>query len=126
MSEEKFSYSYSAERHREISRITEKYLPGQENKSENKLERMKRLDASCERAAMIAGLSLGIVGTLVFGVALTCFLVWEAYVIGAMIAAVSLPMIVFAKPLYDKVLRDRRAKAAPEILRLSRELEGEG
>ena len=125
MNENKFNYNYSAERHEEVSRIREKYLPKeqQEQAAENKLERLRRLDSSCESRAQTAGLVLGIVGVLVFGLSMCCFLVWEQYVLGALIAAVGIPMMVLAKPVYDRVLSKARAQAAPEILRLSSELE---
>ncbi len=124
---EGFNYSYSANRQAEIDRIKAKYMPEKKSEEENKLERLRKLDASCESVAQTAGLVLGIVGTLVFGVAMTCFLVWGQYLLGSLAAVIGIPMIVMAKPVYDKVLRERRAKAAPEILRLTRELEnGEG
>ena len=119
---EGFNYSYSANRQAEIDRIKAKYMPAKKSEEENKLERLRKLDASCESTAQV-----GIVGTLVFGVAMTCFLVWGQYLLGSLAAVIGIPMIVMAKPVYDKVLRERRAKAAPEILRLTRELEnGEG
>lgn len=122
MNENKFNYNYSAERHEEISRIREKYLP-KEQAAENKLERLRKLDASCESKAQTAGLVLGIVGVLVFGLSMCCFLVWEQYILGSLIAVVGIPMMVLAKPVHDRVLSKARAQAAPEILRLSQELE---
>lgn len=121
--ENKFSYSYSAPRQEEINRIRDKYLPKEQQTEQNKLEQLRRLDASCESAAQIAGLVLGVVGTLVFGLSMCCFLVWESYILGALIAVVGVPMMVLAKPAYDRVLEKKRAQAAPEILRLSHELE---
>ena len=125
MNDNKFNYNYSAERHEEVSRIREKYLPKeqQEQAAENKLERLRRLDSSCESKAQTAGLVLGIVGVLVFGLSMCCFLVWEQYILGTLIAVVGIPMMVLAKPVYDRVLAKARAQAAPEILRLSQELE---
>ena len=123
MSERGFNYSYSASKQNEIDRIRQKYLPKQQNTEQDKLERLRRLDAGCESAAQIAGLVLGIVGTLVFGLSMCCFLVWGKYILGSLIAIVGIPMMIAAKPVYDRVLAARREKAAPEILRLSAELE---
>lgn len=123
MNEQRFDYSYNADKQAEIERIKQKYLPRQADIEQSKLERLRKLDASCESAAQIAGLVLGIIGTLVFGISMTCFLVWGQYILGTLIAIIGIPMIVMAKPVYDKVLKAKREKAAPEIIRLSEELE---
>ena len=118
-----FNFSYSADKQAEINKIREKYIPKQVDIGQSKLERLRKLDASCESAAMIAGLSTGIIGTLVFGFGMSCFLSLGLYVLGVIIGLVGLPMIILAKPVYDRVLKIRREKAAPEIMRLSAELE---
>ena len=118
-----FNYTYSADKQAEINRIREKYIPKQIDIKQSKLDQLRKLDASCESAAMIAGLSTGIIGTLVFGLGMSCFLSMGLYVTGVIIGVIGVPMIIAAKPVYDKVLKSKREKAAPEILRLSSELE---
>ena len=122
--ENDFTYTHSAERQQELDRIRSKYVKTPASQQEDKMDRLRKLDASCESLAMTAGLCIGIVGTLVFGLGMCCFLVWQLYPLGVILGILSLPMIIAAKPLYDKVLADRREKAAPEILRLTEELEG--
>ncbi|EGC04445.1 hypothetical protein [Ruminococcus albus] len=121
---EKFSYNYSAGRQAEIDRIREKYQPTPVSAQEEKMARLRRLDSSCESAAQVAGLVLGIVGTLVFGLCMCCFMVWHHYVLGVLLGLVGLPMIAAAKPVYDRVLKTMREKNAPEIIRLTDELKG--
>ena len=59
-----FSYSYSAKEQEEIKAIRAKYIP----KEENKLERLRRLDASATRKGSIAAHTLGILSALQLGV----------------------------------------------------------
>ena len=110
---ENFNYSYSAERQAEVEAIRKKYLPPGEQ--EDKLAQLRKLDASVGTPAMIAALGLGIVSALVFGVGMCCFLVWNQWIAGAV-------GMLFAPRLYSRMVRARREKIAPEILRLADEL----
>lgn len=120
---EGFSYNYSAGRQAEIDKIKEKYLPTKISEQESKLERLRKLDASCEGAAQAAGIGLGVIGTLIFGLGMSLFLSFGYYIFGIVVGVVGIPLIIMAKPVYDKVLKAKREKAAPEIIRLSEELE---
>ena len=55
---ESFTYNYSAERQSEIDAIRKKYLPPAEQ--ENKLEQLRKLDASLTTGALTASMALGI------------------------------------------------------------------
>ena len=68
---------------------------------------------------MVSALSAGIVSTLILGLGMTCVLVWNLPVIGVIVGIVGLAGALYARPLYQKVLKKEREKAAPEILRLS-------
>ena len=72
---ESFNYNYSAERQSEIDAIRKKYLPREEQ--ENKMAKLRKLDASLTTGAFAASMALGIISALVFGVGLCCFLVWS-------------------------------------------------
>ena len=66
MSENKngsFSYTYSPERQEEVRKIQEKYM----EKGEDKLARLRSLDASTTKTAQVVALSIGICSTLVMG-----------------------------------------------------------
>ena len=74
--EKTVSITYSAEEQKELDAIRAKYQPGAKRQP-TQLEQIRKLDAQVESRAMIAGLSIGIVSTLVLGVGMSCFLVWK-------------------------------------------------
>ena len=110
--------TYSAEEQKEIDSIRAKYQPG-EKKQPTNLDKLKKLDARVESVAMVSALSEGILSTLILGVGMTCVLVWNQPVIGVIVGVLGLAGALYAWPLYQKVLKKEREKAAPEILRLS-------
>ena len=109
---------YSAEEQKEIDSIRAKYQPG-EKKQPTNLDKLKKLDARVESVAMVSALSWGIISTLILGIGMTCVLVWNQPVIGVIVGVLGLAGALYAWPLYQKVLKKEREKAAPEILRLS-------
>ena len=117
---ENFEYSYSAERQSEIEAIRKKYLP--QNEQEDKLARLRKLDASVGTPGLIASMALGIVSALVFGVGMCCFLVWSLWVLGALLCVVGIVGMLVAPWLYRKLVEKRKEEIAPEILRLTEEL----
>ena len=112
------SITYSAEEQKEMASIRAKYQPG-EKKQPTNLDKLRKLDARVESVAMVSALSEGIISTLILGVGMTCVLVWNQPVIGVIVGIIGLAGALCAWPLYQKVLAKQRAKAAPEILRLS-------
>ena len=123
MSNEKFEYTYSAEKQAEINAIKQKYMPKQTDDTEDAMKRLRKLDTSCERTAQITALTVGIVGTLIFGLGLTFCLEWSNLILGIVLMVIGAAIAIPAKFIYDKVLKSRREKAAPEIMRLSELLE---
>lgn len=117
-----FTYNYSATQKREVEEIRKKYAPHEMDK----MERLRRLDDKVQNAGMIESLCLGIIGLLIFGVAM-CFglrvfgaVWWPAVPIGIVGLAVMLP----AYPLYKYLYEKKKAELTPEILRLIDELTG--
>ena len=117
---EQFEYSYSAERQSEIDAIRKKYLP--QNEQEDKMEQLRKLDASVGTPGLIASMALGILSALVFGVGMCCFLVWSLWVLGALLCVVGIIGMLVAPWLYRRLVEKRKAEIAPEILRLTEEL----
>lgn len=115
-----FRYSYSATRNQEVENIRKKYIPHEESK----METLKRLDRTVQRAGMIEGLCLGIIGALVFGVGI-CFLL-DVFAGAAWITALFMIlgalMMLPAYPISRRIARRTKEKFVPEILRLSEEL----
>ena len=121
---ENFHYSYSAEKQNEIEAIRKKYLPReeQEDKLEQLLEQLRRLDAGVTTPGTIAAMALGIVSALVFGVGMCCFLVWNRFALGALLCVVGVVGMLAAPWLYRRLVEKRKQQIAPEILRLTEEL----
>lgn len=117
---ESFTYNYSAERQREIDAIRKKYLPPEEQ--ENKLEKLRKLDASLTTPALIVSMVVGIAGILTFGVGMCCFLVWRLWALGALLCVTGVIGMLLAPVLYRRLVEKRRQQIAPEILRLTEEL----
>ena len=118
---ETFNYTYSASQQQEIKRIREKYAPPAQE--EDKMERLRKLDASVTKPGTIVSLIVGILGALVMGTGMSCIMVWENLMIpGVIIGVVGMIGVIAAYPLYSRITKKQREKLAPEILRLSNEL----
>lgn len=116
---ENFSYTYSAKQQEEVQRIRQKYIPNEESK----MDKLRKLDKSVEIPGMIVSITLGIIGTLLFGVGMTCTMVWTDYfVLGIVVGVVGIVLLAVCYPLYSMITRRRRKKLAPQILELSEEL----
>lgn len=120
LEKETFNYTYSAKQQAEVQKIREKYIP----QEVNKMEQLRRLDASASRPGTVAALALGIVSTLVLGLGMCCCMVWgdRFFIPGILIGVLGMVGIGFSRPLYNLITRKRRRKLAPEILRLTEEL----
>ena len=117
---ESFTYHYSAERQSEIDAIRKKYLPPEEQ--ENKMEQLRKLDASLTATAFIVSMAVGIASVLVFGVGMCCFLVWKLWALGALLCVVGVIGMLVAPVIFRRLVEKRRQQIAPEILRLTEEL----
>ena len=123
-----FNYTYSAIEQDEIRKIREKYQP----KKEDDMSRLRKLDARVTQKATIDSLVTGIIGALIMGTGMSLVMTDLGIVfglqgntsIGIGVAVGLLGMILAgaAYPIYSKVLKKEREKAAPEILRLTEEL----
>ena len=117
---ENFNYTYSADRQNEIDAIRRKYLPRETQ--EDKMEQLRRLDASVGTTASIVSLALGILSILVFGVGMCCFLAWSKFITGALLCVVGVIGMLAAPWLYRRLAEKRKQEITPEILRLTEEL----
>lgn len=120
---EKFDYKYSApteEERREIDNIRRQYTP--RDKTENKLDRLRKLDSKVKNPAIIVSLTVGIVCCLVFGLGLTMILEWNLFLWGVVVALPGAAGMISAYPLYKSFLNKGKQKYGKEILELSDEL----
>ncbi len=125
-----FAYTYSAKEQAELKRIREKYTPTTE--AEDKMTRLRRLDASVTQSAQIVALIFGIIGTLILGFGMSLCMTnigatleiekSASMAIGISVGIIGAILLSFAYPMYNFIIKHRRARIAPEIIRLTDEL----
>ena len=121
----KFEYKYSVPTKDERKEVEEirKYYGGTEK--ESKLERLRKLDGKAKTPPMLWSLSLGIIGTLIFGGGMSMVMLLEAWywiVLGVVVALIGLIPVGLAYPVYKKVAKKYKDKYGEEILQLSEEI----
>ena len=123
-----FRYTYSAREQEELRRIREKYT----NQSEDKMERLRRLDAGVTQKAQVVALIFGVIGALILGFGMSLILSDLGEILGSLqelampigiaVGIVGGVLLSLAYPMYNLILKRERQKVAPEILRLTDEL----
>ena len=118
-----FNYTYSASQQAEIKKIRDKYLP--KEKKIDKMEQLRALDRSVERAGTVIALIVGILGTLIMGAGMSAVMVGDSslFTVGIVVGIVGIAILSVAYPLYKVVVDHRRKKIAPVILKLTEELQ---
>ena len=128
---EVFSYSYSAKEQEEIKKIRKKYITNDPQMQEDKMERLRILDASTTKKGTIASLVIGIIGALILGTGMSLAMTdigsflgndTLALIIGILIGVLGIISVALAYPIYNLITAKERKRIAPEILRLSEEL----
>ena len=125
-----FQYTYSAKEQAELKRIRDKYTNKEE--SEDKMERLRRLDASVTQKAQAFSLVLGILGALILGMGMSLIMTDIGEFLGTL-SEFSVPfgiilgiiggvLVGLAYPVYNAVIKNERKRIAPEIIRLTDEL----
>ena len=127
---EAFCYTYSAKEQEEIKNIRKKYAVPEA--SEDKMERLRRLDKSVTDKATTKSLIVGIIGALIMGTGMSLVMtdleeIFGAYqnaalYIGILVGIVGIVLVGYAYPVYNRVLKKERERIAPEILKLAEEL----
>ncbi|MBQ7371106.1 MAG: hypothetical protein IJW67_04360 [Blautia sp.] len=121
-----FEYTYSAAQKNEIQSILKKYDTPKEEKSdrETMLEELRKLDQSTSRPGMIAGLTMGILGTLILGGGMSMVMVGPSILFypGILIGVAGMVIALAAYPLCKKITAKQKEKNAPRIIELSQKL----
>ena len=127
---ETFNYTYSAKEQAELKRIRAKYTAPTE--TEDKMARLKRLDASVTNTAQAVSLVFGVIGTLILGFGMSLIMTElnvslgltedAAMVAGIIIGILGGTLASLAYPVYNAIVKAKRKKLAPEIIRLTDEL----
>ena len=125
---ETFKYTYSAKQQEEIKAIRKKYAAPEEDK----MEQLRRLDASVTKKASSVSLAVGVIGALILGLGMSLAMTTlseilgsyrdMAMLIGIIIGVVGIVLVCCAYPAYNHIVRKEREKIAPEIIRLTDEL----
>lgn len=125
-----FSYTYSAKEQAELKKIREKYSPVSD--VEDKMTRLRRLDASVTKSAQAIAITLGVIGTLILGIGMSLCMTelgevlgpYKDYsmIIGILIGLFGGAIDSLAYPIYNVIVKAKRKKIAPEIIRLTDEL----
>ena len=125
---EDFCFTYSAKEQEEVKRIREKYQP----QKEDKMTRLRELDASVTKKATMISIIVGTIGALVLGSGMSLVMTnlgemvglqkTVGIVIGIIIGIIGIIFVSLAYPLYYSILKKERERIAPEILRLADEL----
>ena len=125
-----FTYTYSAKEQAELRRIRDKYTAPTE--VEDKMARLRRLDQSVTNTAQTVALVFGVIGTLILGSGMSLCMTdlgeilnlngTLSMVIGIIIGVVGGVSASLAYPIYNAIVKAKRKKLAPEIIRLTDEL----
>lgn len=127
-----FSFTYSAKEQEELRKIREKYLPREGKEEVDKMEQLRRLDASVTQKATVASLVMGILGALILGSGMSLIMTdigellglqgaWNL-VIGLIVGIIGIVMVCLAYPVYNHITKKERERIAPEVLKLTDEL----
>ena len=125
-----FTYTYSAREQAELKRIREKYTVPTE--AEDKMTRLRRLDASVTNTAQAVALVFGVIGTLLLGFGMSLCMTELGEILGVngdmtMFVGITVGVVggiiaSLAYPIYNAIVKKKRKKLAPEIIRLTDEL----
>lgn len=125
-----FTYTYSAKEQAEVKKIRNKYTAHTEE--EDKMARLRRLDASVTQTAEIVSLALGIIGSLILGFGMSLIMTelgdslglsaGATMAIGITVGILGGVLAMLAYPMYNVIVNKKRRQLAPEIIRLTDEL----
>lgn len=123
-SQDSFSYKFSSRENEEIRKIREKYETKENRIVENRTEKIKRLDRSVTTRCTALSITLGVIGILVMGTGMSFALVWGSTLMleGIIVGLIGIVLIAAAYPFYNYILKRKRKKIAPEIIRLCDEI----
>ncbi len=116
-----FEYTYTAptqQERKQIENIRKSYLP----ETESDLARLQRLDKKVHSIPAAVALTLGIVGTLIFGTGLALILEFGKTLWGIIVGAIGVVPLVLAHFVHSFILKKLKQKYGAEILSLSEKL----
>ena len=126
MSENTFSYTYSAKENAEIKQIRYKYI----DKPTSEIDDLRALDAKVKRPANIFGYVFGSISAIIMGCGMSLVMTdigntigfTDVFVPGLAISVSGLIMCLINYPIYKSILDKRKQKYAKDIIALSDKL----
>ena len=114
------NYTYSTKQQEEIKKIRSKYI----SQEEDKMELLRKMDRSVTNKANMISIIVGVIGTIIMGIGMSCTMVWMGiwFVPGIIIGVIGIAILSLACPIYNFTLKKERKKIAPEIIRFTDEL----
>ncbi|MDE5546877.1 MAG: hypothetical protein K2I88_05380 [Anaeroplasmataceae bacterium] len=103
----------------------EKLVKQYKEKEPSKLDDLKALDKKVNRPALIFACIFGIIGSLVLGVGMCIamkVILENLFYLGVIVGVIGIFMVCINYPIYQKILKGRRAKYSEQIVTLSNEL----
>lgn len=105
----------------EARNIAQKYQKKPE--SVNKIELLRKLDRSVTSIPSFISLTVGIIGILIFGVGMCCWLVWtDLFALGVVLGIIGAAVCIVNYPVYSKMVAAKKEELAPQIIQLSNEI----
>lgn len=123
--DKKFEYTYSAiteDERGEIENIRSRYIP-RENE-DGGVAKLRALDKKVKNPPLVLSLTLGVAGTLIFGLGLSFSMEWSNLYAGIPLSLVGAVIMALNPFIHKKFLAARKKKYGEEILNLSSELLG--
>lgn len=121
---DKFEYIYEAPTKKErdeVLNIKNQYI--KENETPSKVDVLKKLDKKVKNLPTIISLTIGIIGTLIFGVSMCFFLEWTAlWYLGIPFGIIGIFTIIIAYPIYKKILDKLKNRYSSQIIKLADEI----
>ena len=114
----RFEYTYSAPTPTERAEI-EGIRSGYVKKEPTDLDRLRTLDKKVKNLPTFVSLLMGILGTLIAGLGMSMFMVWDIQVWGIVVGIVGCIPVALAYPSYQWILNRQKEKYGNEILELS-------
>ncbi len=116
-----FQYTYSAPVNKEVEQIRNKYLP----QEVDKFSELKKLDYKVQSAGIAESLAVGIIGCLIFGIAMCMGLdvIGGGMIFAVILGIIGVIVMLPAYPVYLKVSRKVKEKYTPQILAIADEIQ---
>ncbi len=120
----KYSYTYSASEservRKEVEKIRSQYITSSDQK--DALKDLKALDKKVKNYAATIGISFGIIAVLVMGTGMSLAMAYHQMIPGIIVGLLGIGMIAATYPLYQYILKKRKARYADAIIKLSDQL----